>query len=751
MTTWKERLAMALVPKEARALTAQEALWGRWRSAVTATGLSVSEKSAVNVMEVATAIRVISNGFAQVPLKVYRKAGGDRVEADGHPLYKILHDRPNDEMTSFTLRQTLMGHLLTWGNAYCQIERNFFGEVIGLWPLLPDRTTPRRIDGKLWYETRISKDPAGVENNKTEWLPADEVLHIPGLGFDGLKGYSVISMIRENVGLAGAYQEMAARFFSNDATPGFMLATDQKLGDPQYARLNEQFNEGHQGLRNKFKPYILEGGLKPVTVSMPLEDAEFIESRKFERWTIFGYYGIPPHMVADTEKSSSWGTGISEMSAGFIKFTMDPWFVCAEQAINAKLLGANAQGPLFCEFDREGFQRGAFKDRIQGYKELWGMGVASNAYIARLENLPKPPVELWLVPSNVISIKQVEPKVQKDIDAPDALAIAAAQPKPDANKPKADSGEGRAALMRAQRHVLIDVVDRILRRERVDVSQKVTKLLSKPDELTTWLDSFYKEHRTFARKQIAPAIETFAEAIRADVARELDKDVPPFSSFIRGITDGVAGRVATVGEVELRKQILSGEPTWSRAAEEVVERELVQIGNAFAKAAYRSAGVPLIVWVARDSCSDCQTLDRHSVAIGEQFRDGIGHPPLCEDCTCVIMAKHSTRTEPEPTTTVVRVEMEPAAAPIVNFTQPPQVINVAPSPAPEVHITNQVNPTPVTVRNDIPVPSVSVSPTPIEVKNNLPPMSVTVEQPRRGSKIVRDKKGIITGVEPTED
>lgn len=541
---------------ERRALTASDVVRAALGAPGTTTGLRISEKTALRIMTVQTCVKILAEGFAQVPLKLYRRqSDGAREELRGHPLYRVLHERPNPEMTSYTLRLAWMEHLALWGNAYAEVQRNFLGDVIGLWPLLPDRVRPyRRADG-IWYEIRRKTDPASTERSDAEvvHLPARDVLHIIGLSFDGLLGRSVIATVRDGIGLAAAYEEFGQRFFANNAMPGFMLTTDQYLAPPKYAEMKKQWEEAHEGVINSHKLAILHGGIKPATLQIPPKDAQFIEARQYQRGEIMGLFRIPPHMAADIEKASSWGTGIREMSQGFVKFTLDPWFVNVEQAINVKLLGASAQGPIYCEFDRDGFLRGDPQARIEEYKALFEMGVISNSTIAKLENFPAPPKEVWGHPG-------VDPQMQ-------SLPSGAPQ-----NGSGVDDEDVRRRIA-AHVPAFIEVAEAVLERERRDVSEGLSKRLRRgdaPELLAAWLDGLYDDLRAFAARRALATVRALAET----VGIALTHDVP--AETVRECVEGMADRLARTNSAELRAAVIAGGAAARASA--ILDRTAAKVG-----------------------------------------------------------------------------------------------------------------------------------------------------------------------------
>ena len=297
-------------------------------------GKRVNERSAMQMTAVYSCVRILSEAVASLPLHVYKYTETGTAKATEHPLYTILHDEPNPEMTSFVFRETLMTHLLLWGNAYAQIIRNGRGEVIALYPLMPNRMTVDRDEhGRLYYEYKRSNDDAPINKKSTVRLSPSDVLHIPGLGFDGLVGYSPIAMAKNAIGLAIATEEYGSKFFANGAAPSGVLEHPGTLKDP--ARIRESWQQTFGGSANSNKIAVLEEGMKYTPISISPEQAQFLETRKFQINEIARIFRVPPHMIGDLEKSSFYN--IEQQSLEFVKYTLDPWVSRWEQSIARSL------------------------------------------------------------------------------------------------------------------------------------------------------------------------------------------------------------------------------------------------------------------------------------------------------------------------------------------------------------------------------------------------------------------------------
>jgi HK97 family phage portal protein len=369
-------------------------------------GKRVNERSAMQMTAVYSCVRILAEAVAGLPLHLYRsKEDGGKEKAIYHPLYLLLHDEPNPEMSSFVFRETLMTHLLLWGNAYAQIIRNGKGEVIALYPLMPDRmTVDRDRDGKLYYEYTVSTDDAPTVKGTVVRLKPSDVLHIPGLGFDGLVGYSPIAMAKNAIGMAIACEEYGAKFFANGAAPGGVLEHPGTIKDPQRVRESWQSTFGGSGNANKIA--VLEEGMKYTPIGISPEQAQFLETRKFQINEIARIFRIPPHMVGDLEKSSF--SNIEQQSLEFVKYTLEPWLVRWEQSIQRTLFSPDEKKRYFAKFNVEGLLRGDYASRMSGYATARQNGWMSANDIRELENMDRIPAEdggdLYLINGNMLPL-----------------------------------------------------------------------------------------------------------------------------------------------------------------------------------------------------------------------------------------------------------------------------------------------------------------------------------------------------------
>lgn len=323
-------------------------------------GVQVSEESSLRYVTVYSCVRVLSEAMGALPIFVYReRSDGSRDKARDHPVYGLLHDRPNDEMTSLTWRETGMGHLTLSGNCYSIITLDRAGRVKDLYPVPWNRVDPFRDEesGKIKYQIN--------DRGKSEIYPAEKVFHIPGLGFDGIKGYSPIRMAQEAVGLGLASTEFVARFYGQGMNVGGVLEHPGALSEQAFKRLRESIEERGSGMANSWRPFILEEGMKWQRIPMPLTDAQFIETRKFNRDEICGLFRVPPHMIANLERTTF--SNIEHQGIDFVMHTLMPYVQRWEQTINWKLFTKEEreQG-YYAKFNVSALLRGDYKSRQEG-------------------------------------------------------------------------------------------------------------------------------------------------------------------------------------------------------------------------------------------------------------------------------------------------------------------------------------------------------------------------------------------------
>jgi len=362
-------------------------------------GVEVDEDTALKISAVYACVKVISETIASLPLNLLKElTNGDSEKAKQHPLYTLLKDSPNSEMTSFTFREMQMTNLLLWGNAYSLIKRNKLGQIVELYPLKSKNMKVERdaVSNNIKYT---------YTNNKglTKTYSPKQILHIPAFTFDGVLGVSPITYAREAMGLALATEEFGARFFGNGARPGGVLEHPGTIKDPD--KLRESWNKVYQGTTNSHKVAVLEEGMKYHEIGMSPEDSQFLQTRSFQLTEICRIFRVPPHMIGDLSRSTF--SNIEHQSIDFVVHTIRPWLVRWEQAIARSLLTDEERTIYYAKFNVDGLMRGDFATRMNGYAIARQNGWMSANEIRALEDMNKIPPEqggdLYLLNGNMIS------------------------------------------------------------------------------------------------------------------------------------------------------------------------------------------------------------------------------------------------------------------------------------------------------------------------------------------------------------
>lgn len=423
---WWRRL-LGLEPMEERQSSApgsfDAALWGLLDGARSASGVLITEESSLRNTAVLACVRILSNSVAMLPLPVYRRLqprGKER--APDHPLYQVLQEQANPEMTAFELRRWLMQGVLLWGNGFAEIDWSPVGEVEALWPLIAAQMAVERREGALVYRYTL---PTG----KVIELPAWKVLHLRGLTGNGVTGYSIVrTMMSEAIGLGLATQEFGARFFGNGARPGVVLKHPGSLSDRAFANLRASWASEHEGLSNAHRIRILEEGMEVTALGVPPEEAQFLETRKFQVTDIARAFGVPPHLIGDMEQATF--SNIEHQYMEFLQFSLGPWLKQIEQAIHAQLMREGERFEFFVEHVRDAVLQADTTTRYQAYALGRQWGWLSVNDIRGMENMnPVADGDQYLVPMNMTDAalagkdadesEDAQPEPATEDDAPD--------------------------------------------------------------------------------------------------------------------------------------------------------------------------------------------------------------------------------------------------------------------------------------------------------------------------------------------
>ena len=363
------------------------------------TGAAVTVDKAMGFVPIMAAIRLRAETIGSLPLPVYRRLPKGKRIAPEHRLYSMLHDQANPEMSAMVFKELLQSHADSWGTGYAEIEFDTDGFPMWLWPLRADNMETFRDDGRIIHLYTL---PDG----KRVRLSARQVFRLPGLGSNGITGYSPIQMARQAIALGQAAEEMAGRFYANDARPGLAikLGPEFDYDDDAKKRLAESFDATHAGLSNKHRTAVLDEGMGLETFGFPAEDAQLIEQQKWSVEQVARIFNIPPHMLHHLERATF--NNIEEMGLNFVTYSLRPWLVRWEQQIKMQLLADDTAH--FAEFNVDGLLRGKLEDRMKAYWQMFQMSAISPDEIRSKENMNPLPDGLGEVFYHPVNIAAVE-------------------------------------------------------------------------------------------------------------------------------------------------------------------------------------------------------------------------------------------------------------------------------------------------------------------------------------------------------
>lgn len=347
----------------------------------------VNESTALNYSAVYSCVTLIAGSIAGLPLQVFRKADDGREEATDEPVSDVLGREFNSDMSALAGRECGLGHLLTWGNSYAQIVSRANGDIVEIRPLAPDLTKPRMTEGGVVYDIFDRKT-----GQLAKTLLAPEVLHVPGFSFDGLVGYSPVRLTKTAIRSGMAQDREAEKFITRGVRPpgALKLPPGKRFANAQEAReFRERWESVHNSPDSGQKILILEDGREWESLGIDPESAQLLESRKFSRAEIAGIYRVPPFMIGDVEKTTSWGTGVEEQGVNFVKYTLMNWINRIEAEYNRKLFPK--ESGLYCKHNVEGLLRGDILKRSQALEIQHRRGIITDNEWRALED--KNPVE----------------------------------------------------------------------------------------------------------------------------------------------------------------------------------------------------------------------------------------------------------------------------------------------------------------------------------------------------------------------
>lgn len=641
-------------------------------------GLEVDRASALGISAVWASVRVLSESLASLPIFVYRRTEDGKERAEDHWLYRLLHQRPNSEQSPFNWKEQLEGHLVLHGNAYCQKERTKGNTIKNLWPLDPEKMkVSRKGKDKQFIYTQ-----GGIEKTFSQ----DEVFHIPGLGYDGLKGYSVLTVCKQVFGSASAANRYGAELFKNESTPSGFISLAGKLKDEKaLKRMQASWEESHKSWGKKKRMAILEEGATFQALSIPPDDAQFLETRKFTVNEIARIFRIPPHMIADLEHATF--SNIEHQAIEFVVHSIRPWLVRWEQAISGQLLSPVDQKAYFVEFLVDALLRGDATTRWTAYRTAREIGVLSANEIRAMENMnPIKDGDMYFVPMNWVPADLAE---EAALTSPTTPGEPEGEPEEELEETESArrtrvfrefrqkrSAQARHRIAGSFVSLFSDAVRRVLNKEIRELRKGMDKHLGTRglEDFDLFMDEMYRSLPEYIRQQMTPVYQSLAEAVKGELADEIGIDgglVPENEEFIHAFVTIFAGRYIGTSKKEIRTALERAVDVGIDAVEELnrkldywetarpsrmANNETVRGSNAFAKSVYILAGVTHLRWVALGSktCPYCSQLDGSVVGVEKNYvmsgdvidaapaemnvQSNIGHPPLHTGCVCQIVA-----------------------------------------------------------------------------------------------------------------
>jgi len=624
---------MSIFPTFKRSLSAGNDYWYHPVGYNTVTGVKVSEKTALKYLTVFSCVTLISGDIGRLPLNLYRKRkGGGKDLVTDHKLYDLLHNAPNPDTTSYNFRETLQGHLLLWGNAYSFIERDKTNKVIALWQIPdPSQIDVDRVGGQIVYKYSVDGKPVTRRR--------DQMFHIPGYGFNGLVGMSMIGFANEAIGLGLATEQFGGRFFGAGTHLSGVYEIPGVLGKNAVA-FKKELKEGFSGLGKSHNVMIAENGAKYKPLTLPLNDSQFLETRDHQKIEICGMYHVPPHKIAIHGQNSNYNN-LEQENASYVDSCLMHWIVRWESAISLQLLSEEERrSGLYFKFAVQGLLRGDSAARADYYNKLFQVGGIKPDEIRALEEMnPVEGGDESFVMLNMVPLSQA-----KDMplpgDEPEKLPI------PEKKAVFLDFfGENRAKKMSDAKSIqlrdriynryaplILDAATAIVNRESKAIKKKVESQTRSKEVLSDFLDSFYDEFPKYINQKLGPVLRSFMNAIADATNTELNIDGTNLDTEMQDYIETYAkrhiysskGQMVALLEGQIDELSTRADDWQEKRPEQIKANEGVRASSFAFQAVVFGAGLTT-VWRIRGpkTCPYCISLNGKRVASGQSFvKDG---------------------------------------------------------------------------------------------------------------------------------
>ncbi|HET6427816.1 MAG TPA: phage portal protein [Phycisphaerae bacterium] len=484
---------------------ARSATWGMDR---TAAGVVVNEHSVLSLSTYWACIRVLSETAALLPWHVFeRQADGGRKPVPDDPAEILLHVEPNPEMGPYSFKEVMVAWAANWGNGYAEIARAANGTPLALWPIGAHNVQAVRLDGAMVYDVA---NPDGTHTG----IPAADMYHLHGPGYDGLVGYSVARKARESIGLAKAAEQYGSSFFGNGTSPGAVITHPQTLTAPAEERLRESVRKYRDGPSNQHRLLILEDAMKWEQIGTPPEDAQFLETREFQVPDVCRWFRMPPHKVSHLNRAT-WAN-LGEQNTEFATDTMAPWTARMEEEADRKLIVGGARSGRFTRLNLNALPfRGDPKSRVIFYRQLRDLGVVDVDELRALEDMNPiggPEGKLRLVPMNMQRLEDAakEPEPPPVLAMGPPGAVGKEQAEPDAGEPDDEKVE---ALKKSTARLFAVACETVLRKEVIAAERAAKRYAEAPAGFLGWMDEFYSKHQGYVAETMRTPADALAELL----------------------------------------------------------------------------------------------------------------------------------------------------------------------------------------------------------------------------------------------
>jgi len=656
----------------------EDDFWYDQLSSSTIAGIEVDEFTALTYTAVWACIRLLAETVATLPCFLYERNSTGRKLKTNHPIHKIFHDQANEELSAMNFREIMMYHLASWGNFYAEKVYDKM-QVRELWPIAPHRVIPFRKNGQIIYEVTIN------EGDK-RYFTREKIYHIPAFGYDGLVGHSPIWKAREAIALGLAAQELGSRFYSSGTNLGGIISLPTSISEKAERNIKDSLLGKYSGLGKSHRIMILEEGMQYERLGIPPNEAQFLETRKFQIEEVCRIFRVKPHMIAHLDRSTY--NNIEHESIEFVMHTIRPWLVRIEQAARMQLLRPQERNNLYLEHAIEGLLRADSQSRGEFYNQMSTIGAYCINDIRSKENLP--PIENGdehFVGMNLVPLSRIYDYTDSLIEKKNSMGQNSIENKKaviydirdywEKEIKTIETAEERGIKERKKiesyfRGIIKDHADHIVTKEVKAVKKALQKQFQEKDltSFNEWLDGFYDDLRDFIRKRMAPVIIPFGEAIFDAAKREVDvSDIEDdLSTFIEEYLNAGIGRYinSSIGQIrklmkeygadEIQDIITERLDEWGETkSDKIADDEAVRCHNAVASMVFLGAGYRL-VWrvTSSDPCAYCRAMNGKVIKKGEYFvkegdslnPDGADtpmkitgskiHPPLHRKCKCTI-------------------------------------------------------------------------------------------------------------------